>query len=315
MGIALAQAEQLGRLVADFGGELRGALPEQLITQLVGIQDATSADQLALLTQPRYLSCGNAGSAVVLTTPALGQRLLRAWLHPHPSWVVARLLLALPPLESLSAADAGGPTRSAGVHPSAVVHASVTLHPSVVVEAGAVVFPRVVVGQRVVIGAGSVVGRPGFGWAQGPDGMIRIPQLAGVRLEDDVELGALCSVDAGCLRPTQLGAGTKLDAQVHVGHNARLGAGCLVAAQSGFAGSCELGRGVRVGGQSGVADHVRVGDGAQIAAKTGVIRDVPAGEVVAGFPAVTRARWLRGVARVFGAPRRSGSPKKQAAGR
>lgn len=299
MGIALARAEPLQRLVDQLGGVLRGAPPEQAISRLSGAQDATLADELALLTQPRYLPYGNATAAVVLATPELGKGLNRAWLHPHPAWVIAQLLSRLAPLEDMVSAGAGA--SGAHVHPSAVVHPSVSLDPSVVVEANAVVFPRVSVGRRVVIGAGSVVGRPGFGWAQGPHGsVVRIPQLAGVTLEDDVELGALCTVDAGCLRPTWLGAGTKLDAQVHVGHNVRLGAGCLVAAQSGFAGSCELGSGVRVGGQSGVADHVRVGDGAQIAAKTGVIRDVPAGEVVAGFPAVARARWLRGVASVFG---------------
>jgi UDP-3-O-[3-hydroxymyristoyl] glucosamine N-acyltransferase len=90
----------------------------------------------------------------------------------------------------------------------------------------------------------------------------------------------------------------KLDAQVHVGHNVEIGANTIVAAQSGFAGSVSIGKGVLIGGQVGIADHVTVGDGARIAAKSGVIGDVPAGGVVAGYPAVPRGKWLRSLARM-----------------
>jgi UDP-3-O-[3-hydroxymyristoyl] glucosamine N-acyltransferase len=120
-----------------------------------------------------------------------------------------------------------------------------------------------------------------------------------VLIEDDVEIGPLATVDAGTLAPTILRRGTRLDAHVHVGHNASLGPSAMVAAQSGFAGSVEIGADVRVGGQAGVADHVRVGSGAQIAAKSGVIGDVAPGQVVAGYPAVDRRRWLRGMARLL----------------
>jgi UDP-3-O-[3-hydroxymyristoyl] glucosamine N-acyltransferase len=161
------------------------------------------------------------------------------------------------------------------------------------------------IGARVVVGAGAVIGRPGFGWATGPRGEVtRIPQLGGVWIEDDVEIGPLVTIDAGTLAPTVVGRGAKLDAHVHVGHNVAVGPGALVAAQSGFAGSVRIGARVRVGGQAGVADHARVGEGAQIAAKAGVIGDIPAGAIVAGYPAVNRARWLRGVARMLAAVRK-----------
>ena len=169
-----------------------------------------------------------------------------------------------------------------------------------IIEPHAVVYPRVRMGQRVVVGAGAVIGRPGFGWASGPRGELRrIPQLGGVWIDDDVEIGPLATVDAGTLGPTILERGVRLDAHVHVGHNVAIGHGTMVAAQSGFAGS------VRIGGQAGIADHVTVGDGAKVAAKAGVIGDIPSGATVAGYPAVSRVRWLKGMARMLGAGRKS----------
>ncbi len=127
-----------------------------------------------------------------------------------------------------------------------------------------------------------------------------MPQLGGVVIEDDVTIGPLCTIDAGTLSPTRIRRGAKLDAHVHVGHNAEIGEGSIVAAQCGFAGSVKIGRGVLVGGQVGIADHVTVGDGARIAAKSGVIGDVPPGATVAGYPAVPRMRWLRALAKLYG---------------
>lgn len=156
------------------------------------------------------------------------------------------------------------------------------------------------IGARVRIGHCTVIGRPGFGWATGPNGAVRaIPQLGGVVIEDDVIIGALCTIDAGTLGPTIVRRHAKIDAHVHVGHNGDIGEGAIIAAQSGFAGSVTLGRGVQVGGQVGIADHVTVGDGAKIAAKSGVIGDVPPGAIVAGYPAVPRGRWLRALARMY----------------
>jgi UDP-3-O-[3-hydroxymyristoyl] glucosamine N-acyltransferase len=129
-----------------------------------------------------------------------------------------------------------------------------------------------------------------------------MPHPGGVLVEEDAELGALCTVDAGVLGPTRIGRGARLDSHVHVGHNARIGPGVHVAAQSGFAGSVEIGAGALVGGQVGVADHVTVGAGARLAAKSGVIGDIPAGTTVAGYPAVEHRRWLRALARLFRTP-------------
>jgi UDP-3-O-[3-hydroxymyristoyl] glucosamine N-acyltransferase len=168
------------------------------------------------------------------------------------------------------------------------------------IAAGVQLLPRVRIGARVTIASNAVIGMPGFGFAVGPDGTSRaIPQLGGVVIEDDVHIGALCTIAAGTIGPTVVRRGVKLDAQVHVGHNCEIGENTIVAAQSGLAGSVIIGRDVLIGGQVGIADHLSVGDGAKIAAKSGVIGDIPPGTTVAGYPAVDRRRWLRGLAELY----------------
>src|SRR6185437_5627665 len=115
----------------------------------------------------------------------------------------------------------------------------------------------------------------------------------------DVHIGALCTIAAGTIGPTILRRGVKLDAQVHVGHNCEIGEGTIIAAQSGLAGSVVIGKNVLIGGQVGIADHLTIGDGAKIAAKSGVIGDVAPGATIAGYPAVERHRWLRGLAELY----------------
>lgn len=206
------------------------------------------------------------------------------WEHDHARWALASLLGEV---TVASAAPAWGADCS--IAPTAFLG------------------PRVVLGDRVQIGPGCVVGHSGFGWALGEAQSMRaLPHLAGVVIESDVSLGPLCTVDAGTLSPTRIRRGAKLDAHVHVGHNADIGEGTIIAAQCGLAGSVKLGRRVLLGGQVGIADHVVVGDGARIAAKSGVIGDVPAGATVAGYPAVPRTRWLRALAKLYALSR---SPK------
>lgn len=314
-GVRFGAPLSVAELSARYGGEFDASSAAQLVSRVAPVELARAGD-VAPLTARRYLAAALASEALILADPALAPLIpaSRRLTHESAALALAKMLRDA----ALSLAEPPGalidPTAVIG--PGAVVMAGAMVGPHATVEPNAVIYGGVVIGARVIVGAGSVVGRPGFGFARGEAGEpFRVPQLGGVHLEDDVELGPLCTIDAGTLGPTVIGRCSKLDAQVHVGHNARVGAFAMIAAQSGFAGSVELGVGVLVGGQVGVADHVRVGDGARLAAKSGVIGDVPAHATVAGYPAVDRARWLRATARLLDArpqtANRPGSPPKK----
>jgi len=305
LSIALRTPRALADLVRRHGGELDAGLEAQLIAAVAAPSTQANAGTLVPLTSARALPrAGLSRAAVVLVSRELRGRLPlgQRWVHANPWWVLAELLE-----DAVVPYPAGEP---AAIAPDAVVAKSSAVLPGAVVGPGcrldehSVVYGGVRLGARVIVGAGAVIGRAGFGFAHGPDAAARrIPQLGGVVIEDDVEIGALCTVDAGTLGPTVVGQGSKLDAHVHVGHNVRVGARCFMAAQVGLAGSVEIEDDVWLGGQAGVADHVRVGRGARVAAKSGVISDIAPGAVVAGFPAVARSRWLRRMAWLMRAKR------------
>lgn len=308
-GIALPEPLSLGELRDRFGGELDEGAAGIVVSRVSPITASRAGDLAPLLGRRRpFVEAARATEAALLVDAEVVDAAPagRRWRHPSAPYALAKVLELVAPTARLDGRAAAHIHPGAEVHdtaivgPGAVILAGAVIGPGARVEPNAVVYGGVTVGARAVIGAGAVIGRPGFGWAPDPAGGVRrVPQLGGVIIEEDAEVGALATVDAGTLGPTVIGRGAKLDAQVHVGHNARVGEGAMIAAQTGLAGSAEIGRGVLVGGQAGFADHVRIGDGARVAAKSGVIGDVAPGAVVAGYPAVARDRWLRATARAL----------------
>lgn len=152
------------------------------------------------------------------------------------------------------------------------------------------------IGDRVVIHANAGIGQDGFGFAMGPEGHLKVPQIGRVIIQDDVEIGAGSTIDRGALADTIIGEGTKIDNLVQIGHNVRIGRHCVIAGQVGISGSTVLEDFVAIGGQAGCIGHIRIGSGAQIAAGSGVSRSVPPGERWGGIPAKPTAQWSREVA-------------------
>ncbi len=173
-----------------------------------------------------------------------------------------------------------------------VLEARVCLGPGVVLGDDCRLLPGVVVmdgcrlGDRVTLHPGVVVGADGFGYESGPEGHAKIPQVGGVVVGDDVEIGAGSTVDRARFSDTVIGEGTKIDNLVQIGHNVRVGRHCILCAQVGIAGSTELEDFVVLGGQVGVAGHIRLGRGAQAGAQSGISRNIQAGNTVFGSPAL-----------------------------
>jgi len=218
-----------------------------------------------------------------------------------------------------------------GISPQAYVHPSAQIAEGATVEAGAAVGRNVIIGSGTLIcssaavgencrlgencyigptasiqyahignnvhlHAGVRVGQDGFGYVGGTEGVEKVPQIGGVRIEDNVEIGANSTVDRGALNDTVIGAGTKIDNLVQIAHNVRIGRFCLIAAHCGISGSCIIGDGTQLGGRVGLADHLKIGSGVQIAAASGVMNDIPDGEKWGGIPARPFRQWFREVA-------------------
>ncbi len=172
-------------------------------------------------------------------------------------------------------------TIAAGVHiaPGCVVGDDCQILPN------AVLYENTRVGNRVLIHAGAVLGGYGFGYRQENGQHIRTSQLGWVEIEDDVEIGAVATIDRGTYGSTRIGEGTKLDNQVQIGHNCQIGKHNLLCSQVGIAGSTTTGDYVVLAGQAGVADHLRLEDRVVVTAQSGVMHNLEAGKVVFGTPA------------------------------
>lgn len=152
---------------------------------------------------------------------------------------------------------------------------------------GVVVYHGSQLGNQVTIHAGTVIGADGFGYVATPQTQEKIPQVGNVIIEDDVEIGALTSIDRATVGSTVIGKGTKIDNQVQIAHNVQMGPGCAISSQTGISGSCKIGSHVTMGGKVGLGDHVEIGDWTMVGAGAGVPsnKKVPAKQIVFGQPA------------------------------
>jgi UDP-3-O-[3-hydroxymyristoyl] glucosamine N-acyltransferase len=170
------------------------------------------------------------------------------------------------------------------VHDRVTVGRNCQLGDDVELFPGVVLYDGTILGNRVMVHANAVIGADGFGYRLQEGRHVKVPQLGWVEVGDDVEIGAGTSIDRATFGTTRIGAGTKIDNLVQIGHNCSIGRHNLFVSQVGIAGSCTTGDYVVMAGQVGIADHVRVGDGAMIGARSGIHRDIRAGERILGAP-------------------------------
>jgi len=160
------------------------------------------------------------------------------------------------------------------------------IHPNVTIREG------VTIGSRVIIHSGTVIGSDGFGYVFSDERHYKIPQVGGVIIEDDVEIGASVTIDRATTGNTMIGEGTKIDNLVQIGHNVSIGKHCIIVAQVGIGGSTEIGNYVTLAGQVGVSDHVQIEDGCIVGAKSGVVGRLQKG-VYSGIPVMPHFKWLK----------------------
>jgi UDP-3-O-[3-hydroxymyristoyl] glucosamine N-acyltransferase len=318
-----AIALTLGEIVRRLGGEAVGEVKAPLSG--VATLDSAGPSQIAFLANPRYrgrLATTRAG-AVILGPGDRDAASIPRIVSANPYAYYARTVALFNPEEP------GRP----GIHPFAQVDASATVDATAEIGAFAVVgrdavigprasigahgvlgrgvrvgegtrlHPRVtvyggcVIGARCILHSGVVIGADGFGMARDEGAWVKIPQVGGVRIGDDVEVGANTTIDRGALDDTVIGDGVKLDNQIQVGHNCVIGAHTVIAGCTGISGSVTIGRDCLIGGGVGIVGHLTICDGVTISGFSFVTKSiVKPGTYTSGTPAMPHGEWLRNAA-------------------
>ncbi len=313
-----------GALAERFGLGLRG--DPATVVEGVATLEAAGPGRLAFLANPRYRAqlAATSAAAVVLREEDAGACPATALVAADPYAAFAKIAALFEPAT----------TATPGVHPSAVVDRTARVDPAAsigpfttigarsVVEAGAVVGPGCVVGDDCTVGAGcvlvarvtlvarvrlgrrvrihpgAVLGADGFGIAMDAGHWIKVPQLGGVLVGDDCEIGANTTIDRGALGDTVLEEDVRLDNQIQVGHNARIGAHTAMAGCAAVAGSARIGRYCLVGGGAGILGHLDVCDRVVVTAMSLVTHSIrEPGEYSSGTPLMDNRSWRRNAAR------------------
>ena len=298
-----------------------GADPAKPIRDVAPL-DSAGGDEISFIDNPRYIAAfrtSRAGACivppervgaapegmalVVSKTPYMSYALVARAFYPEPEPAAARSETAcIDPTARIGADVAIGPGAvigaGAGIGARSAIGACAVIGGGVVLGEACRIGPGAslafcLVGSRVRIAAGARIGEAGFGFATGAEGHVSVPQLGRVVIGDDVDIGANTTIDRGSGPDTVIGAGTRIDNLVQIGHNVRIGRGCIIVAQVGISGSTRLDDHVVLGGQAGLSGHLTIGKGAQIAAQAGVMKDVPTGEKQGGTPALPIRQWLR----------------------
>lgn len=300
----------LRKLASIIGGKVIGA-PEQIISGVSDIKDG-APDTVTFLFNPKHQELINRTSAsVIIVSDAALLNDKSGIVVDNPRLAMAKVLKLFEPPNNIEK----------GIHITAIIHKSakignnvdigafsfighdakiaddtiiynnVSISGNVIIGANVVIYPQVAIysrtniGNNVIIDMGTVIGSSGYGYETENDIHHKIPQIGFVVIEDDVEIGANCTIDRGTIGNTVIGKGTKLDNLVHIAHNVKIGKGCLLMGLVGIAGSTTIGNYCIFAGQSGVKNGINIGDRAIFVSKAGATKSLPGNKIYAGMPA------------------------------
>lgn len=303
-------ARRLSALAELVGGRIIGD-PDLLITGVASVETATKSD-ITFAIEERFIANAESSPAACVIVPNYVTDSEKTLLQvDNPRFAFAKIASIFAPPERF----ATGINSSAVISPQATVGREVAIGAHVVIEEdarigdAAVLFPGVYVGRgcrvgsytiinpnvvlepgtevgdHCIIHAGTVLGSDGFGFVENGGKHYKVPQIGNVVIDDNVEIGANCTIDRAASGSTIVKSGTKIDNLVHIAHNVVIGHDCLIVAQVGISGSVKVGDSVVFAGQAGVAGHLTIGDRTVIAAKSGVTKSLPGNLHVSGFPA------------------------------
>lgn len=317
----MSATKTLQEIAGFLGGTVRG--DATLAVNGLAPLESAGPDKVSFLANPKYAAkVAETGAGAVLMAPggeSYGRNVIEVanpylgfaklltlfYTQPHPALGVmagANLGEAVSLGEGISVYPGAyiGSRVSIGartvVHAGAVIYEGAVIGEDCVIHANAVVRERCRIGDRCILQPGAVVGSDGFGYAPDGRGYYRIPQIGIVVLENDVEIGANCTIDRAALEVTLIRRGTKLDNLVQVAHNCQIGEDCMIVSQVGISGSTKIGNHVTLAGQVGVAGHITIGDNVLVGAKSGVPNSLAANAGYSGIPAQPHKEWLRSMA-------------------
>ncbi len=314
------KAYTLAQIVRQFGGELIGDSRIR-IHQVAALESAT-AGNISFLVQTRYIAQlkNTAASAVILGLESRDATALPRILckNPHAYYAAVAGLLnphaqERPGIHKTAVVDKSARVaKSAHIGACAVVEKSARIGADCVIGAGCFVgagssigtatrlYANVTIyqdcrlGERCIVHAGAVIGADGFGIAKDGAGWRKIPQIGGVTIGDDVEIGANTTIDRGALDDTLIGNGVKLDNQIQIAHNVSIGDNTAIAACVGIAGSAKIGRNCALGGASMIYGHITIADSVSVSAGTLIMKSLEEPGTYTGvFPFSSHQRWLK----------------------
>ncbi len=305
----------------DFAEIVQGVIegdPEIEIAGVAGIKDAKEGD-ITFISSAKYLKQAfeSRASCIIVKEPIPGINASQLCI-PNPYFAFAKALECLYQGPSYQP----GISSRATVSPRALLGKDISVYPCAylsddisigdgtvilpgvfigekakigkqcVIHANVVIREGVTVGDRVIIHAGTVIGSDGFGYTFEKGIHYKIPQVGGVIIEDDVEIGSNVSIDRATIGNTIIGKGTKIDNLSQIAHNVKIGKNSLIVAQVGIGGSTDIGDYVTIAGQVGIADHTSIDSGTMIGAQSGLAGHIPKG-AYSGSPAIPHKNWLR----------------------